>query len=137
MVDTTWNDLEVAPRSAVIQAAKQFAETLGDTPQFGEFEKSYLNFRWDAEAQSAIQEFQKKQASLKALLMLNAVSEEDRKELQRLQDQFNSQPSVLRYAKAQEELMAISLEIGDILSNAIGLDYGTSCSSNKAGGCCG
>ena len=34
MVDTTWNDLEVAPRSAVMQAAKQFAETLGDTPQF-------------------------------------------------------------------------------------------------------
>ena len=66
--------------------------------------------------------------------MLNAVSEEDRKELQRLQDQFNSQPSVLRYAKAQEELMAISLEIGDILSKAIGLDYGASC---KTGGCCG
>lgn len=134
MDQTTWNDLEVAPRSAVMQSAKQFAETLGDTPQYREFEQSYFNFRQDTEAQSAIQEFQKKQASLKALLMLNAVSEEDRQELQRLQERFIQQPSVLRYTKAQEELVAISQEIGDLLSKAIGLDYGASC---KTGGCCG
>jgi cell fate (sporulation/competence/biofilm development) regulator YlbF (YheA/YmcA/DUF963 family) len=134
MIDTTWNDLEVASKSVVMQAAKQFAETLGDASQFREFEQSYFDFRRDAEAQSAIQEFQKKQASLKALLMLNAVSEEDRQELQRLQDRFNHQLSVLRYAKAQEELVAISQEIGDLLSKAIGLDYGASC---KTGGCCG
>ena len=134
MDHTTWNDLEVAPRSAVMQSAKQFAETLGDTPQYRDFEQSYFNFRKDSEAQSAIQEFQKKQASLKALLMLNAVSEEDRQELQRLQERFIQQPSVLRYTKAQEELVAISQEIGDLLSKAIGLDYGASC---KTGGCCG
>ena len=134
MDHTTWNDLEVAPRSAVMQSAKQFAETLGDTPQYRDFEQSYFNFRKDTEAQSAIQEFQKKQASLKALLMLNAVSEEDRAELQRLQERFIQQPSVLRYTKAQEELVAISQEIGDLLSKAIGLDYGASC---KTGGCCG
>jgi len=134
MSDTTWNDLEVASKSVVMQAAKQFAETLGDTPQFREFEQSYFDFRRDSEAQSAIREFQKKQASLKALLILNVVSDEDRQELQRLQDWFNHQPSVLRYAKAQEELIAISQEIGDLLSKAVGLDYGASC---KTGGCCG
>ena len=134
MVDTTWNDLEVASKEVVMQAARQFAETLGDAPQFREFEQSYFDFRQDAEAQSAIREFQKKQSSLKALLMLNAVSEEDRQELQMLQDRFYRQPSVLRYTKAQEELVAISQEIGDLLSKASGLDYGASC---KTGGCCG
>ena len=134
MVDNTLNDLEVSSRSVVMQAAKQFAETLGDTPQFREFEQSYLDFRQDAEAQSAIREFQKKQASLKALLMLNAVSDEERQELQRLQDRFYHQPSVLRYTKAQEELVTICQDIGDNLSKAIGLDYGASC---KTGGCCG
>ena len=134
MVDTTWNDLEVSSRSVVMQAAKQFAETLGDTSQFREFEQSYLDFRQDTKAQSAIREFQKKQASLKALLMLNAVSDEERQELQRLQDRFYHQPSVLRYTKAQEELVTICQDIGDNLSKAIGLDYGASC---KTGGCCG
>ena len=134
MVDTTWNDLEVASRSVVMQAAKQFAETLGDTPQFQEFEQSYFAYRQDSEAQNAIREFQKKQASLKALLMLNAVSDEDQQELHRLQDRFYQQPTVIQYTKAQEELVAISQEIGDLLSKIIGLDYGTSC---KTGGCCG
>ena len=134
MNDTTWNDLEVAPRSAVMQAAKQFAETLGETLQYKEFEQSYFDFRQDAEAQNAIQEFQKKQASLKALLMLKAVSDEDQQELKRLQDRFYQKPSVLRYTKAQEELIALSQEIGDLLSKAVGLDYGASC---KTGGCCG
>ena len=134
MDNTTWNDLEVAPRSAVMQSAKQFAETLGNTLQYHEFEQAYFNFRKDTEAQSAIQKFQKKQASLKALLMLNAVSDEDRQELQRLQERFAQQSSVLRYTKAQEELVAISQEIGDLLSKTIGLDYSASC---KTGGCCG
>ena len=111
MLDTTWNDLEVAPKSAVMQAAKQFAEVFSETPQFHEFEQAFYNFRQDAEAQSAIQEFQKKQASLKALLMLNAVSDEDRQELQRLQDRFYRQPSVVRYVAAQEELIAISQKL--------------------------
>jgi cell fate (sporulation/competence/biofilm development) regulator YlbF (YheA/YmcA/DUF963 family) len=134
MVETTWNDLEVAPRSAVMQAARQFAETLGETPQFREFLQSHFNFREDVEAQNTLQEFQKKQASLKAMLMLNAVSEEDRQELQKLQDQFYRQPSVIAYNQAQGALVAVSQELGDMLSNAIGLDYGSSC---RTGGCCG
>jgi len=134
MVDTTLNDLEVASKSVVLEAARQFAETLSQTAQFLAFEQAYYAFRQDAAAQSAIREFQKKQDSLKALLMLNAVSDEDRQELQRLQDQFYRQPSVLQYAKAQEELIATCQEIGDLISNAIGLDYGSSC---RTGGCCG
>lgn len=134
MVDTILNELAIAPKSAVIQAARQFAETLSNSVQFRKFEKSYFDFREDAGAQSAIQEFQKKQASLKALLMLNAVSQEDRQELQRLQDRFLHQPSVQKYAEAQEELMVVCQGIGDQLSEAIGLDYGSSC---RTGGCCG
>ena len=134
MSDTTWNDLEVAPRSAVMQAARQFAEVMASTSQFREFEQSYYDFLQDTEAQNAIKDFQKKQASLKALLMLNAVSEEDRRELRRLQARFYQQPTVIRNTRAQKELESISQEIGDLLSKAIGLDYAAAC---KTGGCCG
>ncbi len=134
MVDSTWNNLEVASKEVVMQAARQFAETFGESPQFQAFEKAYNNYRQDAGAQNALQEFQKKQASLKALLMLNSVSDQDRQELQRLQERFYQQPSVMRYTAAQEALVAISQEIGDTLSNATGLDYASSC---RTGGCCG
>jgi len=134
MIDTTLNDLEVASKEVVMQAARQFAEAFAETPQFRAFEQSYIHYRKDVEAQTALREYQQKQASLKALLMLNAVSDEDRQELQRLQEQFYHQPSVNQYAKAQEELVNLSQEIGDLLSRATGLDYASSC---KTGGCCG
>lgn len=134
MNNATWNDIEVAPRSVVMQSAKQFAEILSETPQFREFEQSYFNFREDTAAQNALQEFQTKRASLKALLMLNAVSDEDRQDLQRLQERFVQQPSVLRYTNAQEELIKMCQEIGDQLSKAMGVNYGDSC---KTRGCCG
>ncbi len=134
MVDTTWNDLEVASKEVVMQAARQFAEVFAEAPQFQAFEKALFNFRQDAEAQSAIQDFQKKQASLKALLMLNAVSAEDRQELQILVDRVNQQPSVIAYNQAQGALVAVSQELGDLLSKAIGLDYASVC---RTGGCCG
>ena len=134
MVDTTWNDLEVASKEVVMQAARQFAEVFAEAPQFQVFEQALFNFRQDAEAQSAIQDFQKKQASLKALLMLNAVSAEDRQELQTLVDRVNQQPSVIAYNQAQGALMAVSQELGELLSKAIGLDYASAC---RTGGCCG
>ena len=134
MADTTWNDLEVASKEVVMQAARLFAEALADTPQYQAFEQALFTFRQDAQAQSAIQDFQNKQASLKGLLMLNAVSAEDRQELQALADRVNQQPSVIAYSQAQNDLVAISQELGDLVSNAIGLDYASVC---RTGGCCG
>lgn len=134
MADTTWNDLEVASKEVVMQAARQFAGALAESPQYQAFEQALFTFRQDAQAQSAIQDFQNKQASLKGLLMLNAVSPEDRQELQTLADRVNQQPSVIAYSQAQKDLVAVSQELGDLLSNAIGLDYASSC---RTGGCCG
>lgn len=134
MEKSTLNELEIAPKSVVMQTAKQFAQTLADTPQYREFEQAYQAYRQDGEAQNILTKFQTRQASLRAMLALNAVSAEDRSELKNLQDQFYSQPSVVRYAKAQEDLVGLCQQIGDILSESIGLDFGSSC---KTGGCCG
>lgn len=134
MDESIRNDIEVAPTSVVLQTAKDFAITLGETPQFTEFLQSHFDFRQDGEAQKIQQEYQKKQASLKAVLILNAAGEEDRKELQNLQERFNQRPSVVRFIKAQDELIAVCQEIGDLISKEIGMDYASSC---RAGGCCG
>lgn len=134
MNDTNWNELEVAPRSAVMEAARQFAKVLGDTPMFQAYEQSYYKLRQDQDAQDALMKYQEKLAPLKSLLRINAVNVEDQNELQRLKDQFYIQPAVVQYTKAQEELIAVCQEIGDQLSASIGLDFGASC---RQGGCCG
>lgn len=134
MKETIRSDIEVAPTSVVLQTARDFAKTLGESPLFAEFIQSHDVFRQDGEAQKIQQEYQKKQASLKALLMLNAASEEDRKVLQDLQEKFSQRRSVIRLIKAQDELIAVCQEIGDLISKEIGMDYAGSC---RTGGCCG
>ena len=134
MMDTTWNDLEVASKEVVMQAAQQFAGAFAETVQFQAFEQALFNMRQDAEAQSAIQAFQKKQASLKTMQMLNAVSDADRQELQALADRVNQHPSIIAYNQALSSLVAISQQLGDSLSKAIGLEYASAC---RTGGCCG
>lgn len=131
---TTTNLVKIVPRELVMESAKHFAEVFENTPQFQEFTQAYFAFRQDEELQKTLQEFQKKQVSLRALLALNAVSEEDRLEIKNLRDKYTQQPSYVRYANAQEKLVELGQEIGDYLTNAIGLDFGDSC---KTGGCCG
>lgn len=136
LVSTIWNDLEVASKEVVMEAARQFAQAFTETDQYKEFEQSYENFRQDAEAQNALGDLQKKRASLQGLLMLNALGEEEQQELQALENRVRQQPSFQRYTKAQEALITMSQQIGDVISESIGLEYSTSCKTGS-GSCCG
>ncbi|NTU61861.1 MAG: YlbF family regulator, partial [Chloroflexi bacterium] len=101
------NELELAPPEVVRQAAHDFAAALAETPQFKACEGATARLNHDTAAQRAIDAFQAKQESLQALLLLNAVSDADRAELQRLQNTFSSTPAVVAYAQAQADLMTI------------------------------
>ena len=132
MPDLDLNELELAPASVVKQAARDFAATLAETPQFKAYEAAADRLNQDMEAQRAIAAFETKQQSLQAMLMLNAASEVDQAELQRLQRAFSSLPAVVAYFQARADLMTLCQTTGDLLSQAIGLNYATACGS----GCC-
>jgi cell fate (sporulation/competence/biofilm development) regulator YlbF (YheA/YmcA/DUF963 family) len=132
-MDRIENDLDIAPPSVVLQAASDFASALAETPQFQAFERASERFRQDQAAQQAMQAYQQKQESLRALLMLNAVSADQRAELERLQNAFIHQPVVQEYFAAQTDLAALCQLLGDMLSESIGLNYATACGVS----CCG
>ncbi len=132
MTDVALNELELAPPEVVRQAACDFAAVLAETPQFKAYEEAAERLNHDPVAQRAIDAYQAKRESLQAMLMLNAVSEADQAELQRLQNVFSSAPAVMAYAQAQADLMAICQASADGLSEAIGLNYAAACGS----GCC-
>lgn len=94
MFNEELNDVEIAPPSVVLQAASDFAAALAETPQFINFDAAAERLSKDSAAQKAIQAFQAKQHSLQMMLRLNAVSPEDRMELERLQQAFLAEPSV-------------------------------------------
>lgn len=131
--DRVYEDIEIAPPSVVRQAAHDFAAALAETPQFKTFEQAAYAFRHNQAAQQAMEAYKQKQLSLRALLLLNAVSDEQRDELERLQNAFVNQPMVMEYLQSQTELSILCQELGDALSEAIGLNYAAACGVR----CCG
>lgn len=90
MEDQALENIEIAPRSVMKQTAHDFAAALAETPQFKAFEETAYAFRKDQIAQQAMLAYQKKHTELRALIMLNALSPEQRDELERLESAFLS-----------------------------------------------
>lgn len=126
------NELEVAPPEVVRQAARDFAVALGETPQYQTFDEAVQRLYADEVAMAALEAFQTKQRSLQTMLMLNAVSDQERAELERLRLAYADRPAVQVFAQAQAELISVCQATADVLSQYIGLNYAASCSS----GCC-
>ena len=126
------NELELAPPEVVRQAARDFAAALAETPQFKAFEDAAEHLHRDEAARQALDAYQSKQQSLQAVLMLNAASDAERAELQRLHTAVVSQPSVAAYVQVQTDLMSVCQSVADMLSQAIGLNFAAVCGS----GCC-
>ena len=133
MGHTVFEDFEVAPRAVVLAAARQVAASLADTPQYKAFEKVAERFRSDKKVQQAQRAYQEKQKSWKALIMLNALTPEQRAELESLHSAFVHQPVVKEYISAQTELITLCQAVGDILSEAIGFNFAAACGVS----CCG
>jgi len=133
MTDQAINDIEVASPSVVKQAARNFASTLAETPEFKSFEQAAERFRQDQAAQQAMKVFKEKQRDWRALIMLNALSPEQRTELEILKNAFLDQSIVQEYFKAQMELANLCQTLGDALSESIGLNYAAACGVS----CCG
>lgn len=127
------DELEIAPPEVVRQAARNFAASLSETRQFIDFEEAAERLKIDQQAQKAIAAFQTKQLSLQMMIRLNAVSPADQSELERLQHAYQNEASVVGYLQAQQELVAICQATGEIISQAIGLNYSASCGAS----CCG
>lgn len=133
MEDQTFDNIEIAPLSAVLAAAHDFAAALAETAQFKAFEDVAERFRRDSVAQQAMNAYQEKQKTWRALIMLNALSPEQSAELESLKNAFFDQTVVQEYLKAQTELAALCQFLGDILSEPTGLNYAAACGVS----CCG
>lgn len=116
----------------VRKAAREFAAVLASTPQYEAFDRAASQLRNDETAQRAIGEFMRKQQSLQVMQMLGALSQADRRELQRQQQRMAENPTVKHYFRCQEELTEICQEMAKIITETIGVDFAASCGP----GCC-
>lgn len=127
------NDIELASPSVVRAAARNFAAALAETPQFKAFEQAYEVLSKDTVAHQALSAYHEKSNSLRAMIMLNALSEPDRAELERLKNEYMTRSAVQMYAVAEAELTALCQQLAGRISKATGLNYAAACGAS----CCG
>jgi cell fate (sporulation/competence/biofilm development) regulator YlbF (YheA/YmcA/DUF963 family) len=120
-------------KDEVRTAARAFAQALAETPPFKAFEEAGGMLDSDLLAQQAIAAYQAKQQSLQMMLQLNAVSPEERAELNRLHQVMLAEPGVVAYLQAQDNLVILCRAAAELLSERIGLKFAAVCRS----GCCG
>lgn len=126
-------NIEVAPPDVVKRAARDFAAALADTPQFKALDQAADHLRQDQAAQQAMGAYQEKQIAWRALMMLNALSDEQKAELEQLRAAFMNRPVVEEYFKAQTDFVTLCQTLGDTLSESIGLNFAAACGAS----CCG
>ncbi len=114
-------------------AARALAQALAESAEFQAFEAAADRLDRDETAQHALQAYQAKQQSLQMMLRLNAVSSEERAELDQLHQALLAQATVVDYMQAQEAVIALCQGTAELLSQRIGLNFAAACRS----GCCG
>ncbi len=124
--------MSVATETVISAAVQELAQALSQEPDFVAFEESAQRLRQDAAARQAMEAYQKKQAGLQTLLMLDAVSPDEQAEIESLREAFLSQETVVAYRQAETALRDLCRAVGDQLSARIGLGFAAACSS----GCC-
>lgn len=124
----------VAQTTDIHAATHAFAVALRETTVFQRFEQTATDLRDDVVARCAIDAYQQRTQSLRALLTLGAVSADEQAELDRLRRAYEEEPSVIAYMAAQRDLISLCQATGDRLSAQLGLDFAGTC----GGGCgCG
>lgn len=124
---------DLAMTNEVRTAAKAFAATLADTPEFRAFEESHHAFKHSRAAQDAVHLFEQKQRALQMMQQLGVVEPTERDELNRLRETMMNEPNVHAYVEAQDELMVLCQTLVKEMSRAIGIDFAGACAPS----CCG
>ena len=133
LASTLSPDVILVMGEQVVQAARDFAEALSETPQFQAWEQTAWAVRQDQVAQAMAQKLQTMQRELQPLLMLGAASGEQRSELERLRSAYRALPTVTAYVQAEADLRTLCQAANEVLSQAAGLDF----AANSASACCG
>ena len=122
-----------AEEAEVYAAAHAFAEALAESDVFRVWEQAAWALRQDQAARALAERLQAMQRELQPLLMLGAVTAEQRLELEQLRSDYLTLPTVLAYTQAEAGLRALCQAANEVVSKQVGLDFATNCAS----GCCG
>ena len=128
-----FKDLREDEKSRLTAAIWNFSSAFSSSQEYKKFETTYSVMNQDAVAQKELEAFKQKQQEINQLFKQNGDREKALAELGKSQASLLKNPAIANYTAAQEALMDLCTEAGDMLSKNIGLDYAAVCAPS----CCG
>lgn len=133
MITKNNTEVRISTEEELSSAIRDFTNALVDSTAYKNYESASEKFQNDIAAQKALQEYRARTKDLQTRQMFNTVTEAEQQDIQRLWAAFLGYKTVQDFFDAQGEFQALSRACAQVISDACGLDYATSCSS----GCCG
>lgn len=119
---------------SIVDKARSFAKVLASSRAFQEFYSARGKFEQDKEAQSLLEQFQRKQREFQEARIRRTVFSGDAvAEVQRLQGKLQSNSTIMQWARAQQDAIELIQIANEIISEAAGFDFGQ---NSSAGGPC-
>lgn len=117
----------------VISKATELGQALAESPQFKRFNEARDQADADKNAEQLIAQFQMKQMELQGKDELETAKIQ--KELQELQAQIESLPSMSELLIAQEEFQILMTQVNDVIGQFINPDAGQGCGGECSSDC--
>jgi cell fate (sporulation/competence/biofilm development) regulator YlbF (YheA/YmcA/DUF963 family) len=116
--------------NSIAEKAKSFAKILALSKEFQEFHSAQEKLKQDKEAQSLLEQFQKKQREVREARMSGrGYSGNAFDEIERLQHKLQFNSTIMEWAQAQQDAIGLIQDTNQEISRAAGFDFGQSSSS--------
>ena len=116
-----------------LAAADALGTALRDSAEFAALARADQALATDADAQAAMEAFERRQEELRMEITFRTLSPEHRSELDRLQAAMFDVPAVATYVAAQAALANVCRQAAAVVTSEIGIDFAANCGSK----CCG
>jgi cell fate (sporulation/competence/biofilm development) regulator YlbF (YheA/YmcA/DUF963 family) len=111
--------------------ASELGAAIADLPEHERFREAEAEVADDDEAQEMIAEFEQQREAFALARQAGDATQEDMRELQKLQGELHSLPVMAEYLEAKEALTDRLEALNRAISDPIAVDFG-----GEAGGCC-
>lgn len=111
---------------------KEFARAISESQEFLSFEEARKKLKEDQKAQKLIKEFEDKQQLFQ--MFGNSGDSQAQAELNEYREKMLAYPQIRDYLERQEALSRFFQELGKLISDVVGFDFGQACAPPT--GCC-
>jgi len=120
--------------AAALDAARALARAVGESLSFRAFEAAQEALMADQEVNRRLQDYQRRQQEVWFARTWGGADPAQEGALEEEWRALSQTPILRVYLRAQEQLTDVLRVVGGMISQEIGIDYGTACA--PAGGCC-